>query len=380
MRTTHVLFLSIALSIVGVGSSVRAQTIQGFSVGAVLPQADSTVQVSDQKAGSVLVFPFYGSDGSNANDSRLTITNVGPAGLPGGPVPMPMTGTTTEVLNNLNVHLFWMDSSCSQADGYVCFTKFQSWTFKASEWDPVTARGFLIAVAVDPQGYPISYNGLIGNAFVNCNVTQSGATERWLGNYGAEAFASLGVSLLPIPNPATVYFYTTAAKPNTPAAAATLLFNNGPRAGVAGYDAGANSFAAEFQSPVNSTGQTVLLVPLSGTVGGTLVGNGFSNNNTALLYRNDEKEYSWTGPAPACQMLIRISSTNPRILGGLGTQISSGKSGTLVWGTTGGSVGLFVSPAAGNQAFIGIRGLHKRSVSLNDPGLTMPVFVPTCII
>jgi hypothetical protein len=220
----------------------------------------------------MLVFSFYGSDGTAANDTRISITNVGPVG--GN-----TNNTATVISNSLNVHLFWLDASCSQADGYICFTKFQQWVLKASEWDPVTARGVLIAVAVDVMGYPISYNGLIGNAFVNCNVTQAGATERWLGNYGAEAFTSVG-ALVPAPAGQPGVFYTDA--PNTVAGApsAVLNLNNFPRntaaaavLGVnaaAGYDAGANSFAAEFQSTKDSTGQTILTVGLTGTIGGAL--------------------------------------------------------------------------------------------------------------
>lgn len=391
-RLTHLICLVSAMIVLAAASLAQAVG-NGFVANANANPADSVVQVSDQKAGSILVFPFYGSDGTTANDTRLTITNVGPAGFVGAPAVAGSTGSATDVLNNEIVHLFWIDSTCAQADGYVCFTKYQSWTFKASEWDPVTKSGILIAVSVDPQGFPVSYNGLIGNAFVNCNVTQGGNTERWLGNYGAEAFASLGTTLAaPLPN-GQVYWYTSPATPNNPTTTAQLFFNNSPRFGGAaatglvapaapltfvGYDAAANGFAVEFQSPADSTGQTVLTVGLNGTIGTTLTGGGLGGNNVGQIFRNDEKEYSFTGPTAACQTLIRISSTNPRVLGGLGVQIASGKTGTMLWSTTGGSIGLFVTPSVGNNAWIGIRGLHKRSVT---PGvLVMPVFVPTCIV
>lgn len=376
-KLTHVLGLLAAILVLATASFAQ-------------PAADSTVQVSDQKAGSMLVFSFYGSDGTAANDTRISITNVGPVG--GN-----TNNTATVISNALNVHLFWLDSGCSQADGYICFTKFQQWVLKASEWDPVTTRGVLIAVAVDVMGYPISYNGLIGNAFVNCNVTQSGATERWLGNYGAEAFTSVGVTV-PAPLGQAGVYYTDFDATNNARTSAQLALANVPRnTGVAavpanpvtlgGYDAGANSFAAEFQSTKDSTGQTILTVGLSGTIGSALDGNTVDNNKIALIYRADEKIFSWTGGAGGCQVLTRLTDTNPRILGGLGAQIGTGKTGTVVWVTsagnagnnaTGNAVGLFITPSTGNNAWVGIRGLHKRDAGAGI--LRMPVFMPICVI
>lgn len=355
--------------------------------------ADANVQVSDQKAGSVLVFPFYGSDGTQANDTRISITNVGPAGI------ATAINTANVISNSLNVHLFWLDgTSCSQADGYICFTKYQQWVLRASDWDPVTARGVLIAVAVDTMGYPISYNGLIGNAFVNCNVTQSGATERWLGNYGAEAFASVG-ALVAAPAGQAGVFYTdvdavTNGRPSAQLALVNLPKLTGAAAvpgfpvTVGGYDAAANSFAAEFQSTKDSTGQTVLTVGLTGTIGGALDGNAVDNNRIGAIYRADEKIYSWTGGGGGCQVLLRLTDTNPRVTGGLGTQIGTGKTGTLVWTTTvgngannlGAAVGLFITPSTGNNAWVGIRGLHKRDIGGTRSFLVMPVFMPVCVI
>ena len=362
-KLTHFLILCTAIVIA---------SIAGYAQVA----ASSTVQVSDQKAGSILVFPFYGSDGTTANDTRISITNVGPSGVN----PQLSMGT---ISNSLNVHLFWLDgASCSQADGYICFTKFQQWILKASDWDPVTPRGVLIAVAVDNMGYPIAYNGLIGNAFVNCNVTQNGITEKWLDNYGAEAFAGVG-----IPSGNLGFIYPDINSFTAGASTSTLFFNNGPLNFLAGYDAGANSFAVEFQSTKDAVGQTVLTVGLDGTIGGALDGNGVENNRIAAIYRADEKLYSWTGGGGGCQVLLRLTDNNPRIVGGLGTQIGTGKTGTMVWTTIAasgraGAVGLFITPNSNNNIRVGIRGLHKRDVAtlVNTSRLIMPVFMPVCVI
>ncbi len=295
----------------------------------------SPVQVSDQKAGSLLVFPFYGNDGAGG-DTRLTITNIGDA--------------VAGISNNLNVHLFFLDSTCAQADVYLCFTKFQSYSFKASEWDPVTARGELLAVAVDNMGNPIAYNGLIGNAFVNTTV--SGA--KWVDNYSPEAFAAVGQ----IPTNGTT---------------ATLDLNNAPLVGGAGYDAPAGGFAVEFQSPVDSKNQAILTMGLTGNVGGALSGN--AATGIAAIYRNDEKIFSYTMPGSGCSALTLISDASIRIVGGLSNSIGSGKTGTAIWNVQG-AIGLFVTPVQANSSWSGIRTLHKTKAGVGR--LVIPVFMPIC--
>ena len=296
----------------------------------------SRVQVSDQKAGALLVFPFYGNDGVGG-DTRLTLTNVGDV-------------AANNVSNNLNVHLFFLDASCSQADVYLCFTKFQSYSFKASEWDPVTARGELIAVPVDNMGNPIGYNGLIGNAFVNTTV--GGA--KWVGNYSPEAFTAVGA----------VTGVTTTA---------TLNLNNAPLVGGAGYDAPAGGFAAEFQSPVDVKNQAILTMGLNGTIGGALNGNAAAG--IAAIYRNDEKIFSYSMPGSGCSALTLINDATIRIVGGLSNSIGSGKTGTAIWNVQG-AVGLFVTPVQANNASQGIRTLHKTKAGAGR--LIVPVFMPIC--
>ncbi len=69
------------------------------------PNATNTnvIEVSDQKPGSVLVFPFYKHDAQNNVDTRLTITNIGKLGI--------------------NVHFLFLDgATCTEFDQYVCFT------------------------------------------------------------------------------------------------------------------------------------------------------------------------------------------------------------------------------------------------------------------
>ena len=99
---------------------------------------------SDQKAGSMLVFPYYTNAGSA--DTRIRITNAGVA-----PV---------------KVHILLLDKSCQQLDYYACITPNGSLTDKASVFDPANT-GYIMALAVNDTGQPIIADRLIGNAFVN---------------------------------------------------------------------------------------------------------------------------------------------------------------------------------------------------------------------
>lgn len=314
--------------------------------------AQDPIQVSDQKAGSLLVFPFYGSDGAGG-DTRMTITNIGPAPQA---ITAPGLSTAQTISSALNVHLFFLDSTCLQADVYLCFTKYQSYSFKASEWDPVTLRGQLIAIPVDVNGYPISYNGLIGNAFVNTIVNGS----KWIDNYSPESFASIG----------DAQGFTAGQAGST----ATLVLDNSPRNGTVGYDAPAGSFQAEFQSPVDSKNQAILTVGLQGTIGAALTGN--AARGIAVIYRNDEKLFSYTMPGSGCSALVTLTDSNIRLVGGLSNSIGSGKTGTAIWNVDG-AIGLFITPVQPNGGYQGIRTLHKRTAGVGR--LTIPVFMPICI-
>ena len=125
-------------------------------------------EVSDQKAGAVLIYPFYTSNPAAANvqNTRFNITN---------------TSTTSAAF----VHLFFVDgATCSVSDRYICLTANQTLTFLASEQDPGT-RGYLVAVSVDGVfGCPNAFNFLIGDEYVKLELGHQA-------NLGAEAFAAL---------------------------------------------------------------------------------------------------------------------------------------------------------------------------------------------
>ena len=283
---------------------------------AALAQTD--IKVSDQKAGSALVYPYYTSDSQTKGDTRITLSNL----------------HTTQTVA---VHLFFLDKSCNQADTYVCLTPNASIAMKASEFDPDVKGGWLFAVAVTARGIPYNPNSLIGNAFVN-NGTE-------LGNYGAEAFRD---------------FVTTVAMDLQSATIA--------------YDA-PNQFAVEIQSPNDAVGQKIVTVGLQGSiVDMTLKGAG--QLGIGQLYNGNEKPFGSFSKfiADGCRADATITTTAPRVPLGLGVLIPSGQVGTLKWNSVAGSVGILITPT--NNKWSGIRTLHKtREVATTT---ILPIFNPGC--
>ena len=305
---------------------------------------------SDQKAGAFLAFPYYNS--KSGADTRLTISNTGD--------------------RTVTMHMFFLDSSCSQADQFVCLTPNASQTFLASEYDPENT-GYLLAVAVSDSlaswdvepGCPVPYNGLIGNAFVregNYNDT-----------YGAEAFWAHGSA-------------RDIARCDTTNWVATLNFNGS--CNVGGYDYQPIQHVAEIQSPNDSVGQRIIVVGLRGAVGaiGGGVVEGAAQQGIGVAYNDGEKAASYSSPfGSGCQRSFMITPTIPRVPGGLGSQVGvnnpalipSGRTGTLKWNTSG-SVGLIMTPKQGTNKWSGIRTLHK-TLSTKENTLKIPILsAPGC--
>ncbi len=304
----------------------------------------TNIGVSDQKAGSFLAYPYYTSTGTN--DTRLTVSNVGD--------------------KTVGVHMYFMGTDCNQFDQTICLTANASASFLASEYDP-SNTGYLMVVAVSPDdnktfpgilaGCPVQYNGLIGNAFVN-DVANSIS-----GNYGAEAFWMHKQS---------------GAVCDTVNWTATLTFDGS--CGNGGYDQKPNSFVAEIQSPNDAAGQRIISAGLNGNIA-TGSASGAAQSGVGVAYNDGEKagSYSPIGSG-SCLNIATISTTSPRVPGGLGTQpgvnnpalIPSGRTGTLKW-NTGGSVGIIATPRTATGKFSGIRTLHKVGV-LPTSTLTIPIF------
>jgi hypothetical protein len=106
----------------------------------------ASAEVSDQKAGAVLVYPYYTSSSSspNSQNTRINITQTDAAAVA--------------------VHLFFVSNS-GVADSFICLASKQTASFVASDIDP-NVSGYLLAVAVDVNGCPVGNNTLIGDASV----------------------------------------------------------------------------------------------------------------------------------------------------------------------------------------------------------------------
>lgn len=279
--------------------------------------------VSDQKQGSVLVFPYYTSKLSERRDTRLTLSNVG--------------------TQQTYAHVFLLDGvTCQPADFFVCLTPNASLSFKASEYDPETT-GWLLVVAINNQGRPIQNNSLVGNAFVSDGEYQD--------NYGAEAFRA---------NSAAVAAFNGTT--------ATLFFDG------TSYDAVPNQFAVELQSPVTVPVQRIVTVGLRGDLSIPQM-QGAGQIGTGLVINGNERPSgSFTNFLNGnCQAIANITNSSPRVPSGMNGVIPAGQVGTLQM-NVGAAVGLVMTPRT--TAFGGIRPLHKTAQTTST--ITIPVFAPVC--
>src|SRR5262249_12397819 len=145
------IYLFIILAAAGAMTGAAAQGIAGLPGSAA--DAASGLGVSDNKLGSVLFFNYYTSDAlSSQVNTRISITNVNP-------------------LRDIAIHVFFVDSqTCNVADSILCLTRNQTTSFSASDLDP-NVTGYLVAIAIDSEGRPVSFNFLAGDELV---VTPTG--------------------------------------------------------------------------------------------------------------------------------------------------------------------------------------------------------------
>ncbi len=305
--------------------------------------------VSDQKAGSLLVYNVYTSSITNFNgqNSRLTMTN---------------TSATTEAF----VHLFFVDgSTCSVADLFLCLTPNQTATMLASDFDP-GITGYLVAIAVDGRaGCPVSHNFLIGDAHVKFPTGHTGnlAAEAFAAQF--DAFAGCGAAS----STATLFF----DQPGTPDS-----YNSLPRV------------LAVDNIPDRTSGNSTLLI--INRIGGNLATTASTIGSIfGLLYDDAENAYSFTFASGACQFRGALSNSFPRTAPRFETVIPAGRSGWMkLWGDNP-AVGLLGATINSNSnsgntanAFNGAHNLHKLTLNNTGagttaaPSITIPVFPPSC--
>ncbi len=302
--------------------------------GAIFPD---TGEVSDQKAGSVLVYNLYSSSISapNQQNTRISITNTNP-GLP------------------IAVHLFFVDgATCSIADSLVCLTPNQTSTFLASDIDPGTT-GYIVAVASSlVTGCPVDFNYLIGDEYVKLSSGHAA-------NLAAESFAAIAGGL-----PAC----------NSLSVTALLSFDG------ASYNRAPRVLAAS-NIPSRADGNDTLIV-LNRFGGSLAAGASTLGSIFGILYDDAENPLSFTFTAGVCQFRSSLSSSFPRVAPRFEQFIPAGRSGWAKFFSQSDiallGAQLNFNPNAGTaaNAFNQGHNLHKLTLT-SAATLTIPIFPPNC--
>lgn len=353
MRTTHYLFKAcFALAFLFLSASINLASTFTNTV--------ANPAVSDQKAGSVLVFPYYTSaiDGSfNKSDTLITLTSVcnGPSTYQGQPYYFGAGGPNPASINYAGfVHLFFMDgANCTPADTYICLTPNASVQIHASVYDPMIT-GYLIAVVVDQNGVPTQSNCLIGSVFVRDDV------NGLIGSYAAEAFTKISSGSLTTTN-----------------GYAAINFN-----GV-DYDLAPTQFSVQVQDSSKSD-EFIILASISGELGNKL--NSTGQTGFGILYNAEEAPASFQPRVGSrCWSMTEIESSNFRVVPGGIDNFLKNSHGYMKFNVSGPAVGLLLSKqgvgtggggGASEYRWVGIRGLHKTNIG--QAMLLAPIFPPFC--
>jgi hypothetical protein len=302
--------------------------------GLVYPAAS---EVSDQKAGSILIYNTYTSSASAPaqENTRINITN---------------TSTTSAAF----VHIFFVEGqTCSVADSFICLTANQTASLTTSDADPGT-RGYIVAIAVDGViGCPVNHNFLIGDEYVKY---ASGHNA----NLGAEAIAALFSRVLPGCDANSV--------------SAEIRFN-----GVAGD--GYNRLPrvlADDSIPSRLDGNDTKLI-VNRISGNLATGASFLGTLFAVIYDDAENTFSTTFNGN-CHLELSLGAGNlPRVVGGWNALLPAGHTGWMkFWSTLDvGILGAAINFNAGTAGFNGGHNLHKLTLSATN-SYQMPVFPPAC--
>ena len=301
--------------------------------------SQSVIEVSDQKPGAILVFPYYTSKAQTKSDTRITLSNVGD--------------------KTATIHLFFLDgASCNESDIFLCLTPNASVAYKTSDLDPENT-GWILAVRVPGStdvfdGFDdpfIPDNSLIGNAFVH--------DGNYVGNYSAESFKAFGAAL------------QYSADGNS----YVLNFNDGPLLKLNGYDAAPNQFQVELQSPATTSGQKLIMVGLNGDIYQKALSGTGQIGAGQVINGNESPVVSFTNfLRDGCQTSTMIDGSAPRVPSGMQKVIPAGQIGTMQFRVTA-AAGLLLTP--GTTRFSGIRTLHKTLVN-PQASITIPILIPGC--
>jgi subtilisin-like proprotein convertase family protein len=315
------------------GSLQACLTVNCQPKGPGLPDPFNS-EMSDQKAGSVLIYNIYtSSTDPTKQNTRINITNANPS-------------------RPAFVHLFFVAEGCAVADSYLCLTPNQTASFLASDLDPGTT-GYLVAVAVNEIGCPIASNCLIGDEYVKFTTGHEA-------NLGAEAFAALpgGLPLCDGNSVTATLNFDGISYNRTPAVLA--LSNIGSRA----------------------DGNDTLLI--LNRIGGNLgIGAASLGPLFGILYDDAENALSFSVTG-GCQLRSSINNNFPRTTPRFETFVPAGRTGwiriynqTGAIGMTGAAINFNGNATSSAGAFNQGHNLHALRLN-NQMSYIIPVFPPSC--
>ncbi len=284
---------------------------------------------SDQRPGSILIFPYYTSDatGATQHDTRFSITN-------------------TDSFLPAYLHMFFVDgNSCSVADNFICLTPSQTVSFLASDLDP-GVPGYLIVIAVDKNGCPTNFNRLIGESYIK-------QPPGFVANLGAVAVPAIDVTACDISETFTTINldgkqYNRLGR--------VLAFDNIP-------------------SVTDGNTTMVVLNSIGGNLGETArnIGPLFG-----LLFDDQETGFSFSLNPAVCQLRATFGASFPRSAPRFTEVIPSGHSGWIKLGlqNEGAMVGVMLNASSNTSGYRGGHNLHM--LTLGNTNLTIPIIAPPC--
>ncbi|HQR34194.1 MAG TPA: hypothetical protein PLK30_15760 [Blastocatellia bacterium] len=236
---------------------------------------------SDQRPGSILVYNIYASTAADPGkqDTDISLTNVNSS-------------------QPAYAHIFFIAEGCSTADTFVCLTPNQTASFLASDVDP-GVKGYVIVIASNNKGCPISFNYLIGSEYVKFETGHAA-------NLAAESYAALYNGTLP---GCTVD--TTMARV--------------PLDGVR-YTAAPRLLAAD-KIPTSVSGNSTMLI-LNSLDGNLAIGMNLIRNFSGVLYDDVENAFAFSGTGN-CQFRSVLSDAFPVTTPKFSQVIPAGRTGWM---------------------------------------------------
>jgi len=225
---------------------------------------------------SILVYPYYTSDASNigAKDTRISITNI---------------NKNEAVI----VHFFFVNGAensprtCTVTDLKQPLTPGQTYSILVSDFDS-GETGYIIAVAEDDLGCPISFNYLIGSA----NFKNSQGSQGEYNAFGFKSYLTQGTT-------------HDNCVDNSITPTANLTFN-----GVE-YEQAPNMLYAPGlfnSSSISGENSQIVFAALNGSL---LTGMDNSATYSALIYDQNEQVRSQSLPVWGCFESVAQTTLNP---------------------------------------------------------------------